>query len=93
MLSGLYFEQNIGVKNIAVLYAKKFVINVRSVSCRYGEKMAGLAFEPGETLSPSVRKGGIDFNKDGSITKEYAAGTAQRKLEKGLQSEFGWEDV
>jgi len=55
--------------------------------------MAGLAFEPGETLSPSVRKGGIDFNKDGSITKEYAAGTAQRKLEKGLQSEFGWEDV
>jgi hypothetical protein len=55
--------------------------------------MAGMAFESGETLTPSARKGGIDFNKDGSITKEYAAGTVQRKLEKGLYLEFGWEDV
>lgn len=55
--------------------------------------MVGMAIESSETLRPSVWKRGGDFNKDGKITKEYAAGTVQRKLEKVPQLEFGREDV
>jgi hypothetical protein len=60
-----------------------------------GKPMDYVLFDKNDPAHPKryIQNAGLDFNKDGKITKAEAGNKVRKKLEKGLQPEFAWMDM